>query len=118
MKQNKALKVRMYPNTDQKLLIDKTLGSCRALYNMMLHERRTFFEENKEDRRTVYEHKYKTEKEYKVEFAWMKEVDAVALQQSRIDLSNAFSNFFKSLKGARKGQNILVMDMLEKTYAM
>ncbi|MBI9093814.1 MAG: transposase, partial [Sphaerochaeta sp.] len=105
-KRHKALKVRIYPNTDQKLLIDKTLGSCRALYNMMLHERITFFEENKEDRKVVNGHKYKTEKEYKVEFAWMKEVDAVALQQSTADLSNAYSNFFTSLKGERRGQTV------------
>jgi len=105
-KRHKALKVRIYPTLHQKTLIDKTLGSCRALYNMMLHERIAFFEENKEDRRVINGHKYKTEKEYKVEFDWMKEVDAVALQQSRIDLSHAYSNFFKSLKGARKGQNV------------
>jgi len=102
----KALKVRIYPTLHQKTLIDKTLGSCRALYNMMLHERRTFFEENKEDRKVVNGHKYKTEKEYKVEFDWMKEVDAVALQQSRNDLSQAYSNFFTSLKGERRGQTV------------
>jgi len=73
---------------------------------MMLHERRTFFEENKEDRKVVNGHKYKTEKEYKVEFDWMKEVDAVALQQSRNDLSQAYSNFFTSLKGERRGQTV------------
>ncbi|MGB4405430.1 MAG: transposase [Sphaerochaeta sp.] len=105
-KRHKALKVRIYPTLHQKTLIDKTLGSCRALYNMMLHERITFFEENKDDRRTVYEHTYKTEKHYKTEFDWMKEVDSVALQQSRIDLSHAYSNFFKSLKGARGGQTV------------
>ena len=75
-KRYKALKVRIYPTTHQRTLIDKTLGSCRALYNMMLHERIAFFEENKDDRRVINGHKYKTEKEYKVEFAWMKEVDA------------------------------------------
>ena len=105
-KRHKALKVRIYPTIDQKILIDKTLGSCRALYNMMLHERIAFFEENKEDRRVVNGHTYKTEKEYKVEFAWMKEVDAVALQQSTADLSQAYSNFFTSLKGARRGQTV------------
>lgn len=106
MKYNKALKVRIYPNNFQQTQIDKTLGSCRALYNMMLHERITFFEENKEDKRKIYEHKYKTEKDYKAEFDWMKDVDSIALQQSRIDLSNSYSNFFKSLKGSRAGTRV------------
>lgn len=98
--------MRIYPTVHQKTLIDKTLGSCRALHNMMLHERIAFFEENKEDRKVVNGHKYKTEKKYKEELAWMKEVDAVALQQSKVDLLQAYSNFFTSLKGAKRGQTI------------
>ena len=50
MKRHKALKVRIYPNDIQTIQINKTLGSSRALYNMMLHERITIFEENKDDR--------------------------------------------------------------------
>jgi len=106
MKQNKALKVRIYPNAEQTEQINKTLGCARAIFNMMLHERITFFEENKNDTRSVYEHTYKTEKQYKEELQWLKEADSQALQQARIDLSNAFSNFFKSLQGIRKGQKI------------
>lgn len=106
MKKNKALKIRIYPNISQKIQIDKTLGCSRFIYNKMLFERISFYEENKDDKRKVYEHKYKTEKDYKQEFDWLKEADSQALQQARIDLSNAYSNFFKSLKGNRKGQKI------------
>lgn len=102
---NKAFKVRIYPNKIQQEQINKTLGSCRFLFNQMLAERMKVYEELKNDKRKLYEYKYKTEKEYKQEFKWMNEVDSVSLQQSRINLSNAYSNFFKSLKGKRKGES-------------
>ena len=40
MKRNYAFKVRIYPNQEQKLGIDKTIGCCRFLYNQMLDERK------------------------------------------------------------------------------
>jgi len=104
---HRALKVRLYPNKEQETQILKTLGSCRFLYNQMLAERIETYEKLKDQgKRVLFEHKYKTEKEYKEEFEWMKEVDSVALQQSRIDLSAAYTNFFKSLKGKRKGEKV------------
>lgn len=65
----------------------------------MLAERKEVFEKLKDDRRALYEHKYKTEKQYKEEFEWLKEVDSKALQQSNRDLQSAYSNFFKSISG-------------------
>ncbi len=40
----------------------------------------------------------KTEKEYKKEFSFLKDVDSIALQQSRIDLQSAYTNYFRKLK--------------------
>jgi len=99
---HKSLKVRIYPNQIQQTQINKTLGCCRAIYNMMLYERKEVYELLKNTKRKLYEYKYKTELQYKSEFEWMKEADSQALQQSRINLQNAYSNFFKSLKGKRK----------------
>jgi putative transposase len=103
---HKAMKIRIYPTKDQETLILKTIGSCRFLYNAMLSERIETYQKLKDDRKTLYEHKHKTEKQYKEEFPWMKEVDSVALQFSRIDLSAAYMNFFNSLKGKRKGEAV------------
>jgi putative transposase len=99
----KALKIRIYPSKSQETLILKTLGSCRFIYNQMLAEHIEVYEKLKEDRRALYEYKYKTEKDYKAEHDWLYEVDSIALQQSRIDLSMAYQNFFKSVSGKRKG---------------
>lgn len=92
----KALKVRIYPDKEQEVLILKTLGCCRFLYNQMLAERISVYESLREDKGSLYGHRYRTEKEYKAEYEWLKEVDSVSLQQSRIDLAAAYQNFFKS----------------------
>lgn len=105
---HRALKIRLYPNKEQETQILKTLGSCRFLYNQMLAERIQTYDEWKasgKDVRKLYEHQYKTEKQYKQEFEWLSEVDSISLQQSRIDLSMAYQNFFRSLKGKRKGKS-------------
>jgi putative transposase len=108
---HRALKVRLYPNSKQQEILNKTLGSCRALYNMMLYERIQTYETWKTsgdtDTRNLYNHKHKTEKEYKEEYEWLKDsVDSQALQQARINLSMAYQNFFKSLSGKRKGAKV------------
>lgn len=106
MKRNYAILLRIYPNQEQSVLIDKTIGCCRFLYNQMLGERKQVFEEHKENKEEIYGWKYKTEKQYKDEFEFLKEADSVALQQSRRHLENSYNNFFKSLSGRRKGDSI------------
>lgn len=102
---HKALKIRIYPNSKQETQILKTIGSCRFLYNSMLVERKNTYELLKDNKRELYEFKYKTEKQYKEEYKWMKDVSSIALQQARIDLSSAYQSFFKSISGKRKGRS-------------
>lgn len=66
MKRNYAYKIRLYPNKEQSTLIDKTIGCCRLLYNLMLSERKDVWEQNKENKELVYSWKYKTEKQYPI----------------------------------------------------
>lgn len=94
----RALKVRIYPNETQKVLLLKTFGCCRLLYNLMLAEHKDVYERLKNNKRELYEYKYKTEKQYKVEYPFMSEVDSTSLQQARINLSKAYQNFFRKLK--------------------
>lgn len=68
----------------------------------MLNERSETYQQLKDDKEQLYAHKYKTEKEYKSIFPFMKEVDAKALQSSTRNLLIAFQNFFDSCKGKRK----------------
>lgn len=99
---NKAFKLRIYPNKTQANLIDKTFGCTRFLYNQMLAERIEVYEKYKEDKEKLYSYKYKTEKEWKKEFEFLKEVPSRALQQVRIDLDQAYRNFYKRVKKGQK----------------
>jgi putative transposase len=104
---NRALKLRIYPlKEQQQVQINKTLGSCRFIYNQMLGERISTYEQLKNDKEKLYKNKYKSEKEYKTEFDFLKEADSTALQQARLNLIKAYSNFYNSLKGVRKGEKI------------
>ena len=43
----KAYKFRFYPNREQKIMIDKTFGCTRFVFNKFLSERKEKYEENK-----------------------------------------------------------------------
>ena len=99
---NKAVKVRIYPTPLEQELLNKIFGCCRLLWNQMLAERNNTYQQLKEDSEALRAHKYKTEKEYKQEFEFMRDVDSKALQSTTRHLLDAFQNFFKGLKEARK----------------
>ena len=107
---HKSLKLRIYPNTQQEILINKTFGCCRLIYNLHLEERLKFYENNnlkeikdKNERIKILKtFKPKTEKEWKVEYPFMKEVAAQSLQQSVRNCESAFNNFFSKRTGFPK----------------
>ena len=43
--QNKAYKFRLYPNKEQSILIDKTIGCARFIYNKMLNDKIEYYKE-------------------------------------------------------------------------
>jgi putative transposase len=101
---NRAIKIRIYPNQNQKEILDKTFGCCRFIYNKMLEERIQTYKEFKDDKDSLYNFTYKTEKEYKQEYSFLKEVDSKALQSEWRHLKSAYDNFFRTLKkGIKKG---------------
>ena len=102
VKINRVFKFRLYPNRNQQVILNKTFGCCRFLWNRMLHERTETYQRLKDNKDDLYSHKYKTEKEYKQQFPFLKEVDAKALQSSTSNLLVAFKNFFDKLKKQRK----------------
>jgi putative transposase len=97
----KALKLRIYPNIQQTILLNKTFGCSRFIYNTMLAERKSVYEELKDKPRELYEHKYRTEKQLKEKFEFLKEVDSISLQQTRMNLGVAYENFFRKLKNPK-----------------
>jgi len=92
---HKAFKFRLVPTQQQKVLINKTLGCCRFFYNQMLEEKQNKYKNSDKS-------KCKTEKEYKTDFQFLKEVDSISLQQTRIDLQTSYTNLFRKIKLGEK----------------
>jgi putative transposase len=104
MKQLLTYKYRIYPTEEQQILLGKTFGCKRVIFNHYLEIQETRFK-NKEPRLSHFDinkdiTKLKDEKE------WLREVDINALQYSAEDLCSAYDNFFKSVTGKRKGPKI------------
>ena len=103
--QLRGLTVRLYPTEQQEVLMNKTFGCCRQIYNLHLNERNEYWKKYsdipKEERPIL---KPTTEKQWKEKFEYMKEVSSTALQQSRKDCDQAFDNWFKSSKGMIGGK--------------
>ena len=93
---NKAYKYRIYPNKEQDVLIQKTFGCVRFVYNHFLEDRITAYTDNKESRTFFQQNKMLTV--LKAENEWLKEPDKNALQYALRDLNTAYQNFFRSVK--------------------
>lgn len=111
--QHRVLKLRIYPNPEQEILINKTFGCCRQIYNNRLFERNEFYQniiKNEPDKKKQKElwkkAHFSTEKEMGEKFPYLKEVSSQALQQARRDSETAYKNFFESLKGKRAGSRV------------
>ena len=105
---HKSLKIRLYPTEDQKILLNKTFGCCRLLYNERLREHIDWYDTNKDlpkDQRSKFKGKSpKQLREEKYEF--LSEAIAEPLINSQRNCEQAFSNFYKSNSGERKGRKI------------
>lgn len=91
MKKNIAYKFRFYPTNDQQIILSKTFGCCRFIYNKMLEDKINYYRE--------FGIKLKnTPAMYKKEYEFLKEVDSLALTNAQLNLESAYNNFFKNTK--------------------
>jgi putative transposase len=93
---NKGVKFRIYPNKEQQNLINRTLGCARFIYNRGLAYRIGQYKLGNKANYAVTSAML-TRMKKQVEYAFLKEVDGVALQQALRDLDRAYQNFFKHL---------------------
>lgn len=89
----RAYKYRLYPNQEQKVLLDKHFGCVRFVYNLALECKQMAYLGSRVNL-SAYD-LMKQLPELKKECEWLKEVDSQALQQSIHDLDKAFTQFFK-----------------------
>ena len=88
---NIAYRFRIYPTEEQKILLGKTFGCCRFLYNQMLNDKIREYEKTKKMLKN-------TPAMYKREYPFLKEVDSLALANVQLHLEKAYKNFFRDSK--------------------
>ena len=89
---NKSFKVRIYPNKEQQILIDKTFGCARFIYNFMLNLKEKLYKNFNIN--LNYNNMSKILTELKRHKLWLKEADKCSLQNSIKDLDNSYQKFF------------------------
>ena len=92
---NRAYKFRIYPTEEQSVLIHKTFGCVRFVYNKMLENRKGLYEQYKNDKENLRKQKPLLPADLKKEFLWLKEVDSLALANAQLNLQKAYQNFFR-----------------------
>ncbi|ASA20084.1 IS200/IS605 family element RNA-guided endonuclease TnpB [Paenibacillus donghaensis] len=90
---NKAYKFRLYPSPAQEVLIAKTIGCCRFVFNHFLAKWNDSFQAT--GKGLSYDSCSSELPNLKKELPWLKEVDSIAIQSSVKNLADAFTRFFK-----------------------
>lgn len=91
----KGYKYRIFPTDEQKILIDKTIGCCRYVWNGFLALKEFRYKEFEET--MSYNTMCKLLTEIKKSDDFLQEVDSTALQQTLRQLDNTFKMFFKGV---------------------
>lgn len=90
----RAYKYRIYPTEEQKVLLAKTFGCCRFVYNWALKLKIEVYKQEKNSIGNV-ELTNRMKRELKTEHEWLGKVNSQALQSSLRNLDTAFKNFFR-----------------------
>ena len=99
----RAIKIKLYPNKQQELVINKILGCYRFVYNHMLALKQQEYDDNKISLSLCDISKYfhntlcKDEK-----YSWIKEQNTHVMKQSIRQMMSAYDRFFKLHSGFPK----------------
>ncbi|MFY0244005.1 IS200/IS605 family element RNA-guided endonuclease TnpB, partial [Bacillus cytotoxicus] len=90
---NKVYKFRIYPNKEQEILIAKTIGCSRFVFNHFLAQWNDAYKEA--GKGLTYNTCSSQLTQLKKELVWLKEVDSTSLQSSLKNLADSYTRFFK-----------------------
>jgi putative transposase len=97
---------RIYPNCPQRLMLARTFGCARVVYNDAIRLRQDLHKKGERISDTELQKRVITQAKLTVERGWLSEVASVPLVQSVQDVHLAFRNFFKSLKAERNDRKV------------
>lgn len=99
----RAIKIRLYPNKEQELKLNKVLGCYRFVYNHMLARKQQEYEENHKslgltDLSKYFYHTLLKDEQY----SWLKEENTHIMKESLRQMLTAYEKFFKQHNGFPK----------------
>lgn len=100
----RTYKTEINPTEEQKTLINKTIGTCRYVYNFYIARNKEVYESEKKFISGMEFSKWLNKKylpSYE-EFSWIKEVSSKSVKKSIMDAEGAFKKFFKKQAGFPK----------------
>lgn len=95
----KAYKIEIKLTEEQKLKVNKTIGTCRFIYNLYLQKNKEEYEKNKKFISGFDFSKWLNNDFIKQNpsYSWIKDVSSKAVKQSIMNGDKAFKSFFKGL---------------------
>ena len=95
MKMNKTYNFRLYPNKENRALLNKHFGSARFIYNTMLKFKQFYYEKLGINLSYFELKKALTQLKKHEDCSWLNEVNSQTLQATLKNLDNAYKNFFE-----------------------
>lgn len=95
---NYVLKVRIYPNLEQKLYLHKAFGCSRFIYNYFLDKSQKAWNDNKEYFNCFESQKELTKLKKTEEYSWLKDAEATVLNNALNHLDTAYKNLYQARK--------------------
>lgn len=92
---HKAYKFRLYPTKEQGVLINKTIGCCRYIFNHCLAAWQTTYKETGKGLSYGKCSAMLPSLKKQEETNWLKEVDSIALQTTVRNLADSYERYFK-----------------------
>ena len=89
---NKSFKVRIYPTKEQQILLEKSFGASRFIYNHFLKLKQYLYQEF--NIKITFNHMSKMLTELKRQKTWLTVPDKCALQNTLKDLDAAYKKFY------------------------
>ncbi len=89
---NKSFKVRIYPTQEQQILLEKSFGASRFIYNHFLKLKQYLYQEF--NIKITFNHMSKILTELKRQKIWLTVPDKCALQNTLKDLDAAYKKFY------------------------
>ena len=92
----RAVKIRLYPNKEQAIMMNKLLGCYRVVYNQCLARKIKSYEENKVSENLATLGQFVHHELLKDDnFIWLREQNTKVLKQAVKDMLTAYKNFFE-----------------------